>query len=1305
MNAPEGPGGDSLGLSAERRIDAVCRRFEDAWKAGASPAAEAFLGEVGEDEQGALLRELLRVELHYRGRKGERPAAEEYRRRFPAHQGLIAALLGPGAGESPTVQGGTVDHVTTPQGGPAPPEAGGLGEELGRGGMAVVYRRRDAFGRDVATKVIRPGLHGDPAAERRFLAEARVTAHLQHPGVVPVHEQGWLGDGRPYFTMKLVRGRTLAALLADRPGPGHDLPRFVAVFAQVCQAVAYAHSRGVIHRDLKPANVMVGAFGEVQLMDWGLARQVGGPEQAEGPAADEAVWPAGASASAPGGVAGTPAYMAPEQARGEAAAVGRRSDVFGLGAVLCEVLTGKPPYAGGGGLVLLDRAAAGDLADASARLDACGADGELVRLARDCLAAQPGARPADAGVVAAAVSAYQDGVQQRLREAERQRAAAEARAQESGARARAERRARRLTGWLAAAFVLVLLAGGGAWRMREQRLAGVRGAARDVREALGPGRDRLERAWDGQDLGELAAVKLEGERIAAIAQTGGVPAEVRQESAAFQADAEALLTRARQNRALLDAWLDVALTQETRSSKEDGSARQPALAQPGEDEQYAAAFRRWAGASVDTADEAELLLRLRREPGVVRQEVAAGLDAWMLARRRKRGKNEGAWRRLYRLADALDPSDRRGRLRAVLAGPPLDPVQVVALVGPRPPWPALGAMARGPLWRQVQAARRQTVPETEAVLTVVLLAEASSAVGDAAAAEGLLRKAATTRPGEVVLLQALGKVLERQGPARRGEAVECYRAVRALRPRLGVALGQALCRADRAGEGERVFRDLLRRQPDNPDMHFYLSYALGMQKKLAAAEAAARDALRLAPQYADAYVNLGIALEGQGRLDQAEAACASAVRLQPDSFLAHYNLGYVLRQRKELTRAEAALRKAIALRPDYPLSHNELGFVLEKQGSRGRAVDAWRKALRMDPDYSPACRNLGLALADLGQLDEAVAMARKAVRLTPGLAESHSILGYVLYKQGKLDEAVRACREAVRLDDGYAYGHNHLGLALLALDDNRGAEAAFRAAVARKPGFADAHNNLGIALRLLKKLDASVDACRTALRVDPDYAYAYVNLGMALGDLARFKEALAALQQGLARAPAADRPRVQWLVRYCQQLLALDARLADVLGGSDEPADAQEQVAFAHLCTIKALNAAAVRLFAAGFAREPRLADDLGGKHRYDAACAACLAAAGQGKDAPRPDKELPGLRRQALAWLRADLTAWARLLDAGPPAAREAARKAMRLWRGDDDLAGVREAAALGKLPPGEQEAWQKLWADVAALQARAAR
>ena len=149
--------------------------------------------------------------------------------------------------------------------------------EIARGGMGAILKGRDSdIGRDLAVKVLLEKHSDNPGLIRRFIEEAQIAGQLQHPGVVPVYELGALADRRPYFIMKLVKGRTLADLLAARLDPADDQPRVLGIFLQVCQTVAYAHARGVIHRDLKPSNVMVGSFGEVQVMDWGLAKVLSG---------------------------------------------------------------------------------------------------------------------------------------------------------------------------------------------------------------------------------------------------------------------------------------------------------------------------------------------------------------------------------------------------------------------------------------------------------------------------------------------------------------------------------------------------------------------------------------------------------------------------------------------------------------------------------------------------------------------------------------------------------------------------------------------------------------------------------------------------------------------------------------------------------------------------------------------------------------------------------------------------------------------------------------------------------------------
>jgi hypothetical protein len=292
-----------------------------------------------------------------------------------------------------------------------------IGEKIGEGGMGVVYAARDlGLDRAVAVKVMLPG-----KSATEFERESKMMARLPHPGIPPVHALGRVIDGRPFLAMKLIRGASLDVLLRARTVPTDD-GWFVTEFEQVCQAVGYAHARGIVHRDLKPANIMVGAFGEVQVMDWGLAKFADAVEGDAAPAGPIETFSADAAATAAGHFKGTPAYTAPEQARGEP--VNARADVFALGGILAEILTGRPPFAGGSRQDTLGRAARAELDEAFARLDTCGADAELIALAKWCLSARTVDRPADGEEVARAVVLYQNGVDARRQQAERDAARA-----------------------------------------------------------------------------------------------------------------------------------------------------------------------------------------------------------------------------------------------------------------------------------------------------------------------------------------------------------------------------------------------------------------------------------------------------------------------------------------------------------------------------------------------------------------------------------------------------------------------------------------------------------------------------------------------------------------------------------------------------------------------------------------------------------------------------------------------------------------------------------------------------------------
>ncbi len=242
--------------------------------------------------------------------------------------------------------------LTRLRSGPELPDLSGtryrLLEQVARGGMGVVYTAEDEdLQRRVALKVLEVPGSADELANR-LMREARVLARLEHPGIVPVHDVGMLRDGRVFYTMKFVQGQQLDRYIESVT----TTPDRLRIFLRICDAVAFAHARGVLHRDLKPANVMVGPFGEVLVMDWGLAKILADAPETEAGERDVAVPHSSANGNndttvsvitGHGRVMGTPGYMSPEQARGEVELLDARSDIFSLGALLRFLLSEKLP--------------------------------------------------------------------------------------------------------------------------------------------------------------------------------------------------------------------------------------------------------------------------------------------------------------------------------------------------------------------------------------------------------------------------------------------------------------------------------------------------------------------------------------------------------------------------------------------------------------------------------------------------------------------------------------------------------------------------------------------------------------------------------------------------------------------------------------------------------------------------------------------------------------------------------------------------------------------------------------------------
>jgi serine/threonine-protein kinase len=638
-----------------------------------------------------------------------------------------------------------------------PPAVGESGRyqlhgELARGGMGVVLKGRDVdLGRDVAVKVLLERHRDNPLLIRRFVEEAQIAGQLQHPGIIPVYELGRLPDDRLYIAMKLVRGRTLADLLHDRNDVSDDRPRFIAIFEQVAQAVAYAHACGVVHRDLKPSNIMVGSFGEVQLMDWGLAKVID-----RGGVADEARALLGqaeaadpirtlrtgsvADESQAGSVLGTPSYMAPEQARGRLDTLDERADVFGLGAILCEILTGLPPYSGPSGDEVCLKAARADLSEALLRLDAAHAEPELTALTKSCLMPAPRDRPRDAGAVVATLSAHLKNVQQRLAEAELARARAEA-------RAAAERRRRSLVASLAASLLaLATLVGSGSLWWSRHRSALESAAARDVKSTLHEaslllGRARAENDADTTAWAELTQALKRAEALLPRPEVGP---DLRRELRDFlamasreRAQAEIRLKDARMLQRLATIHSNIALDLDFHRA----------------DREHAAAFRDY-GIDVDSLPPETAGARIAASPIAAR--LVDALDQWTFVRQVNKSDNR---RHLAATARIADPDPWRCRLRDALELATTDRIAAQT---------AFCELANS---------------ATDANLhreSISRLAYALMESGDKDQAASLLQRAQQAHPDDFWINYDLGRSL--LGAGRSDEAARYFSAAVALRP-------------------------------------------------------------------------------------------------------------------------------------------------------------------------------------------------------------------------------------------------------------------------------------------------------------------------------------------------------------------------------------------------------------------------------------------------------------------------------------------------------------------------------------------
>jgi tetratricopeptide (TPR) repeat protein len=1044
--------GDVLSAAALRRVDDVCVQFEGAWQAGQRPLLESFLAGACGPEREELLRELLRLERHYRQGRGEPMTGQEYEERFPRDVTLIRAVLAEGTTVDPAAAvaaGGEAPfHADAP--GPLPqsqattppaadPDATGPeaarpeadeGEdsiaprlpsvpgyevlaELGRGGMGVVYQARQvALKRLVALKMVLAGGFASREQLDRFQKEAEVLARLHHPHIVQIHEVGAVG-GAPFFALEFVEGGSLARYLGGTPQSPRSAAALVATLAAAMHA---AHQSGVIHRDLKPANVLLSrkapadtaaaANGqppaatlvdfEPKVTDFGLAKHLegeGDPTQS-------------------GAVLGTPSYMAPEQARGRAKDVGPAADVYALAAILYELLTGRPPFKGASFLDTIEQVCTQEPVPPRRLQPKVPADLETICLkglrkeARqryataqelaDDLGRWLGGRP----ILARPVPAWE--------------------------RAWKGARRRPALAGLAAAVLAALLAGTASavfYGLYESQKADA-----NKREAQGS-REVQEQYLQGQQAeagGQFDRAKEHFVRALATlnAEPGAAGADMRQ---------------------ALEAGIDRVGERLSELGREQGRlAERQAVAdrlQEFHGHYDQVRFRAVPFRDQDADDDASAV---RKEAPSALKEL--GLDA--------RGPQFGE-----QVREALRPLAETAEQRQRLAGECVEVLLAWAdaeATAPAPAGPrqALSLLDGAAAVIQAYGLGQSRALHRRRAKCLQVLGDAPAARAEDARADGITPETALDHFDEALANYRAGRVTE--------ASVSCAKVLQLRSDHFWAQYLQALCflRQQRWGEAEVGLNVCRGRQPEFAWLWPLLGVAHTGLRQFNAAEADFARALE-APDpalRAVALTNRSVLRQRQGRPGDAERDLRQALDLQPKVYQSYISLADLLTRRGDPAGALKLLDRALALHPGNPALHAERARLHAEMGDREAARRDFERVIATEPGgKSERALTARVELARLrslaGEHAAALADCEAVLKADANFAQAHRQRAEALLALGRNEEAGAALDQYLKVGgQPTAAVYRTRGLLHAQQKDYRAAVAAYSQALALEPG-------------------------------------------------------------------------------------------------------------------------------------------------------------------------------------------------------------------------------------------------------------